>query len=245
MKTQSFCIDCITPFKDFFFPPLCFSCNARLSSVESRLCGSCWQSVRRVGGDDYTVRILNERFAADGFIDEFCSTYYFEERGVFQKLVHSLKYDAMTVFGVELGKRLGEQLREETDVRSIDAISPIPLHKLKLRERGYNQSESICRGISLVIDRPVDTTLVRRSKNTVSQTHLTAEERKNNVGDAFEVGADKEETLRESTILVVDDVITTGSTIQSVAKMLKEAGAKRVIAASAALAMLEEGEHAS
>ena len=241
----SFSVDYVTPFKDFFFPPLCFSCNARLSMGESRLCSSCWQSIRAVKRDDYTVRILSERFAAEGFIDEFYSTYYFEERGVFQKLVHSLKYDGITVFGAELGRRLGEHLRQETDVRSIDAISPIPLHKLKLRERGYNQCESICRGIALVIDRPVDTTLVQRFKNTVSQTHLTADERKNNVGDAFEVGADKKETLRGSTILVVDDVITTGSTIQSVARMLKESGAAKVIAASAALAMLGKEEAVS
>ena len=241
MNTISLLHDCITPFKDFCFPPLCFSCNARLTLRESRVCSACWNSIRRVQSDDYTVRILKERFAAEGFIDEFYSKYYFEERGVFQNLVHSLKYESITIFGAELGRHLGEHLLEEMDVNMIDAIIPIPLHKMKLRERGYNQSESICRGISQVTARPVDSNVLRRYKNTVSQTHLSADERKNNVGDAFEVAAGKEGTLERATVLVVDDVITTGSTIESVAKLLKKSGAAKVVAASAALAMLGDG----
>lgn len=238
MKTLSLLQAWITPFKEFCFPPLCFSCNARLTTRESRVCNSCWNSMRRVQRDDYTVRILRERFAADGFIDEFYSKYYFEERGVFQKLVHSLKYEAITVFGIELGRRLGELLIEEMDVGTIGIIIPIPLHRMKLRERGYNQSESICRGISQITARPVDMKLIQRCKNTLSQTHLTADERRHNVGDAFEVTVGKESALHASTVLVVDDVMTTGSTIESVAKILKESGAAKVIAASSALAML-------
>jgi ComF family protein len=244
MKTMSLLQGFVTPFKDFSFPPLCFSCNERLNLRESRVCDSCWKSIRLVKGDDYTVRILRERFSAEGFIDEFYSRYYFEERGVFQNLVHSLKYEAMTVFGIELGMHLGEQLIEEIDVGRIDVIIPIPLHKMKMRERGYNQSESICKGISQVTARPVDIDVLQRCKNTVSQTHLTAEERKNNVGDAFAVAEGKEGSLAGSTILVIDDVMTTGSTIESAAKLLKRSGAAKVIAASAALAMLGGGEPA-
>jgi ComF family protein len=241
MKPQSLLLDTIIPFKEFFFPPLCFSCNARLSAGESRVCGACWRSIRRVGRDDYTVRVLKDRFAAEGSIDEFYSAYYFEEQGVFQRLVHSLKYEAITKFGIELGVRLGKYLKEEVDVRRIDAIIPIPLHRMKLRERGYNQSESICKGISTVIERPVDLALLQRSKNTVSQTHLTADARRINVGDAFEVRNREKSLPGNSTMLIVDDVITTGSTIEAVARILKHAGAQRVIAASAALAMLGDG----
>ncbi len=226
------------PARDFIFPPLCFSCSARLKDTESRLCDSCWQSIEHVHADDETVRILRERFSAEGFIDEFYSCYYFEGSGVFQHLVHSLKYNAMTLFGIELGKRIGVMLKENIDVQSIDGIVPLPLHKLKQRERGYNQSEFICEGISAVIRRPVVSTLVKRSKNTVSQTHLTADERKNNVGGAFDIHPPERDRVKGKTFLVVDDVITTGSTIQSLAKLLKEAGAAKVIAASAALAKL-------
>ena len=238
MKPRNLWRNCVTPVTDFFFPPLCFSCSTRLTEAESRLCSACWGAIKCVGPDDYTVRILSDRFAIEGSVDEFHSAFYFEEKGVFQRVVHSLKYDAITVFGVELGKRIGEVLKQRTDIRAIDAIIPIPLHRIKLRERGHNQSESLCRGISSVIRSPVSMTLVKRSKNTVSQTHLTAEQRKNNVGDAFEIVEGASALLRGSTILVVDDVITTGSTIQAVGRVLKESGAAKVIAASAALAFL-------
>jgi len=230
------------PAKDFIFPPLCFSCNTRLTDTESRVCSSCWSSIEHIHPDDDTVRLLRQRFSAEGFIDEFHSCYYFEEKGVFQHLVHSLKYNAITLFGVELGRHIGIMLKENIDVQSIDGIIPVPLHKLKQRERGYNQSEFICRGISLIIHRPVVSALVIRSKNTTSQTHLSADERKQNVGGAFEIHSREKDNVKGNTFLVVDDVITTGSTIQSLAKLLKDAGAAKVIAASAALAKLQEGD---
>ena len=228
----------IVPFKDFFFPPICFSCNNRLTETESRVCTACWQLIRRVKPDDYTVGILRDRFSAEGSVDAFYSCYYFEERGVFQKIVHSLKYDAITLFGVELGRHVGLLMKEQSTVQSIDMILPIPLHNVKSRERGYNQSDYICRGISDVLTRPYDFSLVQRQKNTVSQTHLNADERRKNVGDAFEIRSGREEFVRGKVFLVVDDVITTGSTIQALARILKDAGAAKVVAASAALAML-------
>ena len=147
LKAGSLLARYISPVKDFFFPPLCFSCNNRLSDTESRVCAACWLSIERVNSEDRTVQVLRERFSVEGSIDEFHSCYYFEERGVFQKLVHSLKYDAITVFGVELGERIGTMLREHPGSESIDAIVPIPLHRLKQRERGYNQSEFLCEGM--------------------------------------------------------------------------------------------------
>ena len=245
MTLQSLCRGIITPFKDFVFPPLCFLCGARLSSEEVRVCGQCWSSIRPVRRDEYTLTVLLERFAAGGAVDDFHAAYYFEEQGSFQKIVHSLKYDAMTVFGVELGMRLGKILLAEPGLNELDAVVPIPLHKSKLRERGYNQSESICEGIARVLRRPVAADLIRRSKRTVSQTHLSAEERRSNVGDAFEVGPKKRERVAGSRLLLVDDVITTGSTIESAARTLKEAGASKVVAASAGLAMLDQGGKAA
>ncbi len=182
---------------------------------------------------------MRERFLEDGAIDEFYSCYYFQEGGVFQKLVHSLKYDAITKFGIELGRDIGAMMKGQTDVSVIGALVPVPLHKLKQRERGYNQSESLCQGIAQVLHRPVALSLVKRLKNTVSQTHLSAEERNQNVGDAFEVSPLDRHLVHGKTLLIVDDVITTGSTIQSVARVLKSAGAAKVIAASAAIAKLD------
>lgn len=239
VRTRSFIANCISPVKDFIFPPLCFSCNNRLADTESRVCHTCWQSIEKIHPDDHTVHVMRERFLEDGSVNEFYSCYYFQEGGVFQKLVHSLKYDAITKFGIELGNHIGATMKAQTDVYDIDAVVPVPLHKLKQRERGYNQSESLCQGISEVLHRPVALFLVKRLKNTVSQTHLSAQERNQNVGDAFEVSLVKRHLVQGKTLLIVDDVITTGSTIQSVARVLKNAGAARVIAASAAIAKLD------
>ncbi len=230
------------PARDFVFPPLCFSCNARLTDTESRLCISCWRSIEHVHAGDDTVRILRERFSAEGSVDDFYACYYFEEHGALQHLVHSLKYNAVTKFGVELGEHIGRLLTENTDTASIDGIVPIPLHRLKQRERGYNQSQCLCEGIAAVIKRPIASTLVWRAKYTVSQTHLTADERKKNVGNAFVVRPNDRSAVRGKSFLVVDDVMTTGSTVQSLAKLLKDCGSSKVIAASAALAKLEKAD---
>ena len=235
---QRFISAFVGPFKDFFFPPICFSCNHRLADIESRVCAACWRRIECVHRDDYTVRVLHERFSVEGMVDEFYSCYYFQEGEVFQKLVHSLKYEAVTLFGVELGRHVGRLIKDSGAGDRIDGIVPVPLHRLKQRERGYNQSEFICKGISKELGCSVLRDLVKRRKNTVSQTHLTAVERTGNVGDAFEIPERMRKLIAGKIFLVVDDVITTGSTIGAVAGVLKEEGAERVIAASAGLAKL-------
>jgi ComF family protein len=117
-----------------------------------------------------------------------------------------------------------------------DYLVPIPLHRRKLRERGYNQAELIACGMSEVTGIPVRTDLVRREKFTQTQTMLSLEERKKNMDDAFEVVPVATRNLENKTCILVDDVITTGSTILSCARELRDAGASRIIAASSALA---------
>jgi ComF family protein len=229
----------LMPFGDFFFPPLCFSCNVKLQENETRLCSSCWNSIEPVGDADRTVDVLRSRFQEGGVIDDFESCYYFEHNGVLQKIAHSLKYEAVTVFGQELGRHLGEKIAACGKFTGIDAIIPVPLHRLKRRERGYNQSEFISYGIAEKLNQPVLTSLIQRKKKTISQTHLTAEERAKNVEDAFEIPRKVMPTVKGKVFLLVDDVITTGATIQSMAWVLKNAGAKKIYVGSAALAKLE------
>ena len=168
---------------------------------------------------------------ASGTIADLVSLFVFEKEGPFQAIVHALKYSGIQQVGVELGRRLGSALQEEKI--HADAVVPVPLHKRKLRERGFNQSLLIARGVSEVLGIPVRADLVRRCRWTQTQTALSKEERKQNVEDAFECG---EASLEGKCIIVVDDVITTGATIEAVASALQASNVKTVIAASAAIA---------
>ena len=122
--------------------------------------------------------------------------------------------------------------------KNIDCVIPVPLNKRKERERGYNQSDFVAKGISSIINVPVFSDVVRRVKYTVTQTHLNAQERKKNIAEAFAVT--QSEKIKNKNILIVDDIITTGSTIQETAKVLMDSGATKVIAGSVGLAKLGE-----
>ncbi len=220
--------------KDFLFSTSCFNCGAQLKNDERRVCEQCWNSLSNVGEHDYTFNVLKERFREGGVIDEFVSLYYFEKGKLLQHLAHSLKYEEITAFGFELGVQLGNKLRD----KNIDCVIPVPLNKRKERERGYNQSDFVAKGISSIINVPVFSDVVRRVKYTVTQTHLNAQERKKNIAEAFAVT--QSEKIKNKNILIVDDIITTGSTIQETAKVLMDSGATKVIAGSVGLAKLGE-----
>lgn len=223
------------PMKDFLFVTECFHCGNRLQNGEERICARCWSSVTPVMSGDHTLMVLQQRFADGGVIDDVASLYYFEKGKLLQSLAHSLKYEEVTAFGFELGVRLAQKL----EGRKIDGIIPVPLNKRKERERGYNQSDWIGKGISSVTGIPVWSKAVRRVKYTVTQTHLNADQRKENIAEAFEVV--ETETVKDASVMIVDDIITTGSTIQEAAKVLRSAGAAHIIVGSAGLAKLGEG----
>jgi ComF family protein len=169
-------------------------------------------------------------------VSALASCFLFEKAGKMQDIVHLLKYRGMMSIGVELGRMLGQKILDEGRFDPSSVLAPVPLHRLKRRERGFNQSELICRGVSAITGMPLRNDLLIRRSNTRSQTKLTLEERKENVKNAFEVNEKKRKAVRDADIILVDDVITTGSTIEAGAKTLLTAGAARVFAASIALA---------
>ena len=119
---------------------------------------------------------------------------------------------------------------------NVDYIIPVPLHISKKRERGYNQSDCICDGLAEVLDISVIKKCLKRKKFTQTQTKLSREERKLNVKGAFELREKFKNIIQEKNIIIVDDVITTGSTILECARVLKAAGCEKIIACSIALA---------
>lgn len=216
---------------DFVYPPLCVSCEDLLENGRDHVCPECWSSIQRVHASLPLFIETRRKLVSSGFVDGLAALFVFEKEGAFQKIVHSLKYSGVQALGLELGRRLGQLIIEE-GIPS-DMVIPVPLHKRKKRERGYNQSELIARGLSEAAGVALRADLVFRQRFTDSQTTLSLQERKKNMEEAFQCTRAE---VRGKSIIVVDDIITTGATIESCAQVLKNAGAVAIIAASAALA---------
>jgi competence protein ComFC len=224
----------INPLLDFIYPSECISCKKPLPDGQKKICSDCWNAIPSLTKDHSLFQEIRTKLLADGCIGDLVSCFVFEKEGPFQHMAHALKYKEYKSFGVEMGEHIGELIRKwniETDI-----IIPIPLHRIKHRERGYNQSEIITQGIAAVIGKPVIVDVIRRTRHTQTQTKLNLEERNKNMKDAFKTLPGASKKLYGKTCLLVDDVITTGATTNSCAKEILAAGAKFIIAASAALA---------
>lgn len=149
----------------------------------------------------------------------------------YRTLLHALKFHGDLAAGRWLGRRLGTSLAQWEMAERIAGVVPVPLHRARQRERGYNQSYEIGKEVARVLDRPL-LQLVMRRRSTKSQTSLSREKRLENVRDAFKVTAQ----LEPGPLLLVDDVLTTGATLASCASALHDAGAGAIFAATVALA---------
>lgn len=225
-----------TPLFDFFLPRLCLSCTKKLNPDENYVCESCrpeFMTADRTRIDKEYQR----KFRKPGLIEDFCSMYVFEKGKGIQNLIHALKYNGKFRAGIFLGEKTGQFILQNYLEWKIDLIVPVPLHKLKKLERGYNQSFYIAEGLRRVLKKPVDEKLIVRRKNTLSQTNMDLAEREKNIKNAFKIR--KASNAAGKNILIVDDVITTGATINECARVLKSAGAEKIYAVSAAIADLD------
>jgi ComF family protein len=152
----------------------------------------------------------------------------------FQNLIHELKYKKQFLIGNYLGRLINSELNEYIKSWEADLIIPVPLHQLKKAERGFNQSFYIAKSLSKETGIPVKHKLLKRVKYTQSQTKLNMEGRKANIEGVFKVKNPKE--VKNKNIILLDDVITTGSTMNECAKTLQSKGAGEIFALSVALA---------
>lgn len=139
--------------------------------------------------------------------------------------IHYLKYQGYPRLGVAFGKELGYML-QHIGIDTYTAIIPVPIHHARRRERGYNQAECIAEGINMIVQQNLNANLIHRVRYTSTQTKLSRIERMKNMSDAFVI--DNPQQCINSTYLLVDDVITSGSTLNTIATGLLDAGAKRV-----------------
>jgi len=216
---------------DLFFPKICLHCKKNLCNKNELLCKLCLVELPKLSRADLKYAYLR-KCSQQNHIKNLFSLYKFSKDSPIQTLIHELKYQNKFNVAKELGEKIATEFFNDFTELELDLIIPVPLHKVKKAERGYNQSYFISKGISRIIGVKTNDNILIRSKFTPSQTKLNKIEREENVGNAFK--------LRKKTncknVLLVDDVITTGATINSCAKSLNEIGINNIYAASIALA---------
>jgi len=218
---------------DLFFPSQCQACSSILTDYTTDICVNC----------RHQLPLTNYHFQEDcplhhlfyGRIDFVSATslFYFEKSGLVQKLLHQLKYKRQKSVGTILGTWLGIEMKNSKHFNEIDLVVPVPTHKKRLKKRGYNQVLPFAEAIAKVFDIPCDNTILIKKKHTKTQVFQTKEQRWKSVAQTFEIA--KKETVIGQHILLVDDLITTGATVEACAKVLCHAGLKDLSLATIAI----------
>ncbi|MEI7595304.1 MAG: phosphoribosyltransferase family protein [Bacteroidota bacterium] len=198
-----------------FFPNICLACSAPLQKFERCVCTSCNYHLPKTNFHKEKENAITQIFWGRINIYSAASYFYFQKAGKVQHLIHQLKYKGQQVVGEYIGEIYGNELKNAEYFKNIDFIVPVPLHPKKLKKRGYNQSECFARGISKSMNAPIVNDL-QRNFFTETQTKKSRFERWRNVGSVFEL-TNKEKYINKQ-ILIVDDVITTGATIEACAQ---------------------------
>jgi len=213
-------------FLSLFLPRLCLGCRAHLVRGERVLCTDCLLSMARTDFHRKKDNTLEQAFWGRCLVEHAAAFSVYNRGSRIRKLIHGLKYDGRTEIGKMLGELYGNILSESGFMTDVDMIVPVPLHPARQRQRGYNQSDYIAYGLSEASGVTVKKNIVRRTSQTGSQTKRGRYERWENVKSLFFV-PDPEVTMGRH-ILVVDDVITTGSTMEACVNALHEAGEVKV-----------------
>ncbi|MFD2573960.1 ComF family protein [Spirosoma soli] len=218
----------VDDFTNLLFLTPCIGCGNSLSINEKILCTSCRIKLPETGQHrtPYDQNLLN-KFAGKVPIKFVASYVYFSKGSTIQKLIHAIKYKGQKEAAKEIASWYGYQLKAESQlVNDIDVIIGVPLHKSRLAQRGYNQADYIAEGLSESLDIPMRTGVLVRNYFKTSQTRKNRIERWENVKTVFKVAAPEE--VKDKNVALVDDVLTTGATLEACAVELLKAGCQSV-----------------
>ena len=200
-------------FLSLFFPNYCFGCNLSLAKGEDILCTYCLLELPKTNYHLLEDNPIKTKLTGRIPIKHAWAFLKFRKTGIVQRLLHQLKYNNHPEIGVKLGRYYGLELAKAGHQNEIDLIVPVPLHTIRKRRRGYNQSAKFAQGLSETLGIPWDESISIRTVTTATQTKKSKQERWENVKNVFDVhDVDKVKGLR---ILLVDDVITTGATLEA------------------------------
>lgn len=226
--------DAATALSRLFYPNTCELCNTELQTGEEVLCLHCILALPRTGLHHHQVNKVYQTFTGRMPVVRATAFTYFTKDGMMQHLLHRLKYKGRTPIAGYMGQLFATDLLSNGWLEDIDLLIPVPLHRRKAYRRGFNQSELIARGMAEVTGLAVGAHLLSRSLDTESQTRKNRQERIDNVSDVFRVP--QPGLVQDKHLLLVDDVLTTGATLEAAGLSLLEAGARHLSIATLALA---------
>jgi ComF family protein len=237
---------------DWLYPPRCRACAARITGRDAEyFCSRCWTKIQRIGhplcvlcgrpfpdaaGDDHTCGGCITR--PPHFVQARAWACYPREESEehpLRQAVQKFKYGRKVSLGKPLGRVMARGCREFLAACEADLIIPVPLHPQRLRWRGFNQSALLARQISRIYAVPMDPFLLRRIKETPAQTQLNEEERRRNVRGAFALAAGG--AIENKSVLLIDDVYTSGATVNECSRTLRKSGAEQVFVLTLARAV--------
>lgn len=216
----------LSSFVRLFFPRYCVVCGKPLQEGEEGICFRCNMDLPRTNYHLHKDNPVERMFWGKMPLERATSFFFYRKGNDSRRILHLLKYGGRKDLGELMGRQMAAELSETGFFREMDVIIPIPLHPRKQKERGYNQSECIARGISVVTGIPVDTVSVQRGKHTETQTRKSAFERWTNVEGVFLLP--HPEHFAGKHILLVDDVLTTGATTTACADAFQDVEGVRI-----------------
>jgi ComF family protein len=219
----------VNNFSHLFFPHHCEGCGTDILQDDELLCTKCSLELPETNFINAENNPIEKIFYGRINITHAASAFYFTKDSVLQRLLIQLKYKKNQQAGIYLGKKIGEQLKSSERFNDIDVIIPLPLNPKKEFKRGYNQAKIICDGMVSVWNKPIINNAVVRTHFTETQTHQDRIHRWQNMQSVFNISRPK--ALINKHILLIDDVITTGATLEAcAAAILKVPGTKLSIA---------------
>lgn len=216
------------------FPELCNACGLHLFTGEKEICTRCLYDLPYTDFHLHDENPVAKQFWGRLNCNAVMAMLYFKKGTKVQNLLHSLKYKSKTEVGVKLGQLLAEKIKLNVLYQNVDVIIPVPLHHKKQKIRGYNQSNYIANGIAENLNIEVNTECLLKTKPTETQTKKSRYTRYENMQYVFRI--DNAEQLKDKHILLVDDVITTGSTLEACGNVLLNSGIKKLSIAAIAYA---------
>ena len=216
------------------FPHVCTGCGSDLLQEDHLLCLQCITNLPHTNFARHANNPIEKIFWGRIPLVAAHSEFYFAKESLIQRLIHQLKYKGNQAIGIYLGELVGKTLLDSNRFKMIDYLIPLPLYPDKERKRGYNQAAVICQGMSGIMNVPILSGNVARQRYTETQTKKHRRERWENVAGSFVVN-DKE-ILRGKNVLLVDDVVTTGATLEACGHSIMQAADVKLSVATLSMA---------